>query len=189
MIEETAELQLPKHLEVRLETRLANVEGRGEVTIRDLLKSALHMRPDRILVGEVRGEEALDMLQALNTGHDGSMTTLHANTSRDVLDRIATMVLMSRVELSPVALERQMRAAIDLIVHLERFGDGSRKVVQVSEVRKDPSDGPLSDLFVFTRHGPDEPGLLLPTGARPAFLERLKLRGVEIPDHLFVASP
>ena len=97
VIEETAELQLPKHLEVRLETRLANVEGRGEVTIRDLLKSALHMRPDRILVGEVRGKEALDMLQALNTGHDGSMTTLHANTAYDVLDRIATMVLMSRV--------------------------------------------------------------------------------------------
>lgn len=187
VVEETAELQLPQHHLTRLETKPASVEGRAEVTIRHLLRNALHMRPDRILLGEVRGEEALDMLQAMTTGHDGSMTTLHANAPLDVLDRIATWALMSRLDLSSEAVERQVRSAIDLIVHLERFGDGSRRVTHVSEVRKDHAETPLLDLFVLMSHGP-EAFSLLPTGARSAFHERLARRGVDIPDHLF-ASP
>lgn len=190
VIEDTAELQLNQHQVVRLETRPASIEGRGEITIRNLLKNAFHMRPDRIFVGEVRGEEALDMLQAMNTGHDGSMTTLHANTPLDVLDRIETMALLSRIDLSSVAVERQVRSAIDLIVHLERFPDGSRRVTHISEVRKgrEASDAPLLELFTLVPIGTDLRGVLTPTGTRPAFLERLHHRGVEVPEHLLAKS-
>jgi len=187
IIEETAELQLPHQHVVRLETRLPNVEGRGEVTIRHLLKNALHMSPDRILVGEVRGEETLDMLQAMHTGHDGSMTTVHANDPRDALDRLVTLALMSSVELSTIVVERQVRSGIDLVVHLERFADGSRKVTHVTEVRHDVAERTLVDLFVLTAERSGGPQLLA-TGQRPAFLERLARRGIEVPARLFATQ-
>ena len=174
VIEDTAEIELSNERHVaRLETRPPNVEWRGEVTIRHLVKNALHMRPDRILVGEVRGEEALVMLQAMNTGHDGSMTTLHANSPLDVLDRIEMMALMSRADLSHIAVERQVRSAVDLIVHMERWADGSRRLTQIASVRKgrDVSGGPLVELF--TRISRDFNSSLGVTDAKKQFVEQL----------------
>ena len=182
LIEDTAELQLGKHHAVRFETRPPNVEGRGEITIRGLLRNALHMRPDRIFVGEVRGEEVLDMLQAMNTGHDGSMTTVHANSPADVLDRITTMALMARADLSSQAIERQVHSAVDLVIHQERFSDGTRKVTHISEVHSSTDRTPLVDLFLLTKHPREAVERLLPTGARPSFIERLAKRGLTIPD-------
>ena len=191
-IEDAAELQLKQSHLVRLETRPPNIEGRGEVTARDLVRNALRMRPDRIIVGEVRGGEALDMLQAMNTGHDGSLSTLHANSPRDALARSETMVLMAGIELPVRAIREQAASAVDLLVHLSRLRDGSRRITQVCEVNGMEGDViTLSDLFVFDyarrdrRGGPLHAGTAGPTGLRPRFADRLQDFGIELPASLF----
>jgi pilus assembly protein CpaF len=190
-IEDAAELQLKQEHLVRLETRPPNIEGRGEVKARDLVRNALRMRPDRIIVGEVRGGEALDMLQAMNTGHDGSLSTLHANAPRDALARLETMVLMAGVELPVRAIREQAASAVDMLVHLSRLRDGSRRVTQVCEVNGMEGDViTLSDLYLFDyRAGVDEDGrfagTIIPTGLRPRFAERLQDFGIELPSTLF----
>jgi pilus assembly protein CpaF len=188
-IEDAAELRLQQMHVITLETRPANVEGHGEITIRDLLRNALRMRPDRIVIGECRGPEALDMLQAMNTGHDGSLTTIHSNGPRDALSRIETMVLMSGADLPLRAIREQVAAAIDLVVYVERMQDGTRKITQISEVRGYESDLiTMQDLFVFQRDGFDGQrvlGALRPTGIRPAFSEQLTSRGLDLPLHWF----
>jgi pilus assembly protein CpaF len=191
-IEDAAELKLDQRHVLRLECRPRNIEGGGEVTIRDLVRNSLRMRPDRIVVGEVRGAEALDMLQALNTGHDGSLSTLHANSPRDGLARLETMVLMSGYDLPLRAIRQQIAAALDLVVHLERLRDGSRKVVSITEVQRMESDViTLQELFHF-RVEPVGPGRsvvgqLVGTGLRPTFLEKFEKRGIGIPE--WVAGP
>ena len=194
VMEDTAELQFRDHHVVRLETRPPSLTGMAEVTMRDLLKNALHMRPDRIIVGEVRGEEALEMLQAMNTGHDGCMVTVHANTPADVLPRIETMALMMRLDLSAGAIRRQIVSAMDLIVHLERFSDGSRKVVSVVEVAKDTEGvgkDALRELFTFHGNTVDAAGRtqgrILPTGLRPQpdLLARFERSQVALPSAVF----
>jgi pilus assembly protein CpaF len=191
-IEDAAELRLQQPHVVRLEHRPRNIEGKGEVTIRDLVRNALRMRPDRIVVGEVRGGEALDMLQAMNTGHDGSISTIHANSPRDVLSRLETMTLMAGMELTIRAVREQIASAINMIVHQARLKDGSRRVTQITEIVGMEGDVITSqDLFLFDfRAGVDEHGRVLgeihPTGLRPHFLERLKDRGVELPAGLFM---
>jgi pilus assembly protein CpaF len=190
-IEDAAELQLKQSHLVRLETRPPNIEGRGEVTARDLVRNALRMRPDRIIVGEVRGGEALDMLQAMNTGHDGSLSTLHANSPRDALARLETMVLMAGIELPVRAIREQAASAVDLLVHLTRLRDGTRRVTQVCEVNGMEGDViTLSDLFVFDfKAGMDDEGWFAgtvgPTGLRPRFADRLRDHGIELPAALF----
>jgi pilus assembly protein CpaF len=190
-IEDAAELQLKQSHFVRLESRPPNIEGRGEVTARDLVRNALRMRPDRIIVGEVRGGEALDMLQAMNTGHDGSLSTLHANAPRDALARLETMVLMAGIELPLRAIREQAASAVDLLVHLSRLRDGTRRVTRVCEVNGMEGDVvTLSDLFVFDfSTGHDEDGRLMgsvaPTGLRPRFADRLRDHGIELPASLF----
>ncbi len=189
-IEDAAELQLHQEHLVRLEARPQNMEGKGDVTIRDLVRNALRMRPDRIIVGEVRGAEALDMLQAMNTGHDGSLSTLHANSPRDALTRLETMTLMAGMDLPLRAVRDQVASALDLIVHLERLRDGSRRVTQITEVvGMEGEVVTISDLFAFDfaagldadgRHR----GRLLPTGLRPTFTERLRDLGIELPARL-----
>ncbi|MGH2773284.1 MAG: CpaF family protein [Actinomycetota bacterium] len=170
-IEEAAELRLKHDNVVSLEARPANIEGKGEVTVRDLVRNALRMRPDRIIVGEVRGGEALDMLQAMNTGHEGSLSTVHANSPGDLLVRLEAMVMMAELGLSSAPIRQQIAAALDLIVHTARFPDGSRKVVKISEVRGLDDGGlVLADVFAFRRSGPDEAGRItgqFRTGARP----------------------
>jgi pilus assembly protein CpaF len=194
-IEDAAELRLQQPHIVSLEYRPPNIEGRGEVTIRDLVRNALRMRPDRIVVGEVRGGEALDMLQAMNTGHDGSISTIHANTPRDVLSRLETMVLMAGTELTVRAVREQIAAAIDLIVHISRLPDGSRRLTNVTELVGMEGDAvTLQDLFVFDYSaGVDEHGRnlgrLWATGLRPHFVERVADRGVHIPPTLFAPMP
>src|SRR6266550_862127 len=184
-IEDAAELRLQQIHVITLEARPANVEGHGEVSIRDLLRNALRMRPDRIVVGECRGPEALDMLQAMNTGHDGSLTTIHSNGPRDALARIETMVLMSGADLPLRAIREQVVAAVDLVVFIERMQDGTRKITQISEVRGYESElVTMQDLFVFQRDGFDGQrvlGQLRPTGIRPGFSERLTSRGLDLP--------
>lgn len=186
-IEDAAELQLHQEHVLRLESRPANIEGRGQVTVRDLVRNSLRMRPDRIVIGEVRDGAALDMLQAMNTGHDGSMTTVHANSPRDSLARIETMVLMSGMELPVRAIREQTAAAIDVIIHQTRLKDGSRRVTHITEVLGLDGDViTLQDLFVFDfKAGVDEfgryRGTLQPTGLRPRFLDRLAEIGVEVP--------
>jgi len=193
-IEDAAELRLQQPHVVRLESRPPNIEGRGEVAIRDLVRNALRMRPDRIVVGEVRGGEALDMLQAMNTGHDGSISTVHANSPRDVLSRLETMTLMAGMDLTVRAVREQMAAAINLIVHLARLKDGTRRVTHITEVVGMEGDIiTLQDVFLFDyRAGMDELGRFLgqlkPTGLRPQFLERLKDRGVTVPPDVFVSG-
>ncbi|MDH4169935.1 MAG: CpaF family protein [Acidimicrobiia bacterium] len=190
-IEDAVELKLNQTHVVRLEARPPNIEGKGQVTIRDLVRNSLRMRPDRIVVGEVRGGEALDMLQAMNTGHEGSMSTLHANTPRDALARIETMVLMAGFDLPVRAIREQISSALDVIVHLSRLRDGSRRVTKVVEV--DGMEGEtitLSDLFSFDYEaGRDAGGRYLgqlePTGLRPRFSEHLAEQGIELPDGLF----
>ena len=189
-IEDAAELQLDQHHVVRLETRPPNIEGKGEIRIRDLVRNALRMRPDRIIVGEVRGGEALDMLQAMNTGHDGSLSTLHANSPRDALSRLETMVLMAGIDLPMRAIREQIASALDLIVHLTRLRDGTRRVTQISEV--DGIEGDvvtLSDLFAFDHHAPNEAtggtGIIRPTGIRPKLSERLAERNITLDAGLF----
>ncbi len=190
-IEDAAELRLQQPHIVRLEARPPNIEGRGEVTIRDLVRNALRMRPDRIVVGEVRGGEALDMLQAMNTGHDGSISTIHANSPRDVLSRLETMTLMAGMELSQRAIREQVASAINVIMHQARLKDGSRRVTHVTEVVGMEGDViTLQDVFLFDyKAGVDEQGrvrgTLQPTGLRPYFIDKLKDRGIDLPPSLF----
>jgi pilus assembly protein CpaF len=189
-IEDPAELQLRQRHVIRLETRPPNIEGRGQVTQRDLLRNALRMRPDRIIIGEVRGGEAFDMLQAMNTGHEGSLTTVHANSPRDALSRIENMVLMAGLDLPVRAIREQMASALNLLVHLSRMRDGSRRVVQVSEVvGMEGQIITLQDLFRFEQEGigPDGRliGRLVPTGLRPRCVDRFAFYGVSISPTLF----
>ena len=191
-IEDTAELQLKQEHIVRMEYRPPNTEGKGEVTIRRLVINALRMRPDRIVVGEVRGGEALDMLQAMNTGHDGSLTTVHSNSPRDTLRRIETMVLMAGMDLPLRAIREQIASAIDLVVHLERLRDGTRRVTQVSEVQGMESDNVImQDIFMFEQTGMQNGrvlGALKPTGLRPKFADKFALNNIELPAEVF-ATP
>jgi pilus assembly protein CpaF len=192
-IEDPAELQIIHDDWVSLETRPANIEGKGQVVQRDLVKNALRMRPDRILVGECRAGEAFDMLQAMNTGHDGSLTTVHANTPRDALARIENMVLMA-VDLPVQAIREQIASGINLIVHLSRMQDGSRKVTHISEiVGMQGSVVSMHDIFLFQGRGMDSNqrvlGQLLPTGLRPHFMERLGQYGQELPHETFLTVP
>jgi pilus assembly protein CpaF len=185
-IEDAAELKLAQRHVLRLECRPKNIEGGGEVTIRDLVRNSLRMRPDRIVVGEVRGPEALDMLQALNTGHDGSLSTLHANSPRDALSRVETMVLMAGYDLPIRAIRQQIASAIDVILQLERMHDGSRKVTSITEVQRMESDViTLQELFSFHLDGGTSGrtvvGNLVSTGLRPGFLEKFERRGVTMP--------
>ena len=190
-IEDAKELQLHQHHVLPLEARPPNIEGKGEVTIRDLVRNALRMRPDRIVVGEVRGGEALDMLQAMNTGHDGSITTVHSNSPRDTLSRIETMTLMAGMELPVRVIREQMASALDLIVHLQRLRDGTRRVVQVSEVMGMEGDVVvLQDIYLFDYGtGIDEEGKFLgglkSNGIRPSFSERLADYGIALEPSLF----
>lgn len=192
-IEDAAELQLQQDHIVRLETKPASLEGKGQVTIRDLVRNSLRMRPDRIVVGECRGGETLDMLQAMNTGHDGSLTTLHANTPRDALSRLETMVLMAGMDLPVKVIRQQVSAAIDLIVQQTRLKDGSRKVTAISEVAGMEGDTiVLTDIFRFeqTSQTPDGKiiGQLKPTGIRPLFTPRLENAGFKLPPEVFGAN-
>jgi pilus assembly protein CpaF len=190
-IEDAAELQLRQDHVIRLEARPANLEKRGEVTIRDLVRNGLRMRPDRIIVGEVRDAATLDMLQAMNTGHDGSITTIHSNSPRDSLSRMETMVMMAGVELTQRAIREQMSSAIDLIVHQARLKDGSRRITHITEVQDMQGEVvALQDVFKFDFNaGTDERGysrgLLRPTGLRPMFLNRLADRGVQVSPAIF----
>ena len=189
-IEDSAELQMKQEHVVRLETRPPNIEGRGEVTQRDLVRNTLRMRPDRIILGEVRGGEALDMLQAMNTGHDGSLSTIHSNTTRDALARLETMVLMAGMDLPERAIREQVASALNLVVHLSRMSDGTRKIVQISEITG--MEGPtivMQDIFKFEKKGIGADGRVLgefqPTGVRPWFMEKLKVSGFDLPPHIF----
>jgi len=188
-IEDAAELRLQQVHVLTLESRPPNIEGTGAVAIRDLLRNSLRMRPDRIVVGECRGGEALDMLQAMNTGHEGSMTTVHANSPRDAISRIETMVLMAGAELPLRAIREQIASAVDLVVYIERIQDGSRRITQVSEVGNLQGDVvTMSDIFVFESEGMQDGkvvGSLRPTGVRPAFGTKLMERGIELPAHWF----
>ncbi len=190
-IEDAVELQLHQEHVIRLESRPPNIEGKGEVTIRDLVRNALRMRPDRIVVGEVRGGEALDMLQAMNTGHDGSLSTVHANSPRDVLSRLETMVLMSGMDLPVRAIREQISSAIDLIIHQARLRDGTRRITHVTEVQGMEGDIiTLQDLFLFDfSMGVDEngrfKGTIKSTGIRPKFMQKLQNLGITLPVDIF----
>jgi pilus assembly protein CpaF len=189
-IEDAAELQLHQDHVVRLETRPANIEGKGAVRQRQLVINSLRMRPDRIIVGEVRGEEALDMLQAMNTGHDGSLTTIHANSPRDALGRLETMVAMANLNLPEAATRRQIASALDLVVQLSRMSDGSRKVINISEITGLEGEMvTMQELFTFKKMGIGENGAVLgefvATGIRPKFSERLAVSGVRLPTSMF----
>jgi pilus assembly protein CpaF len=189
-IEDSAELLLQQPHVVRLETRPPNIEGRGEVTQRNLLRNALRMRPDRIIVGEVRGDESIDMLQAMNTGHDGGMTTIHANTPRDALARLETMIAMANLRISDKAMRQQISSAINLIIQVSRMGDGSRKVVSVSEIIGMEGDIiTMQEIYRFIRTGVGPRGEVMgqfrPTGIRPRFSERLEQHGFKLPPNIF----
>lgn len=192
-IEDAAELRLQQEHVVTLESRPANIEGSGEITIRDLVKNALRMRPDRIIVGEVRGGEALDMLQAMNTGHDGSLTTAHANNPRDALSRLETMVLMAGFEMPIRAIREQVSSAIELILQQSRLKDGSRKITYITEVQHMEGDViTTQDLFRFEQTGMDENGKLIghfvSTGMQPGFMDKFQVNGVSLPDDFFMAE-
>jgi pilus assembly protein CpaF len=189
-IEDAAELQLQQRHVIRLESRPRNIEGEGEVSIRQLLRNSLRMRPDRIIVGEIRGAETVDMLQAMNTGHDGSLCTVHSNSPRDALHRIETMVLMAGIELPVRAIRQQSSSALDLIVHIDRLDDGSRRVTSITEVQRMESDViTLQDLFEFKVESvaPDRTitGQLYATGLRPIFTHKFERRGITLPQELF----
>jgi len=189
-IEDAAELQFNQEHVVRLETRPPNIEGKGSVQQRQLVINALRMRPDRIIVGEVRGEEALDMLQAMNTGHDGSLTTIHANSPRDALSRLETMVAMSNLNLPENAMRRQIASALDVVIQVSRMSDGTRKVVSIAEITGMEGDVvTMQDVFVFRKRGIRENGEVLgdflPTGIRPKFSERLLVTGIQLPMSMF----
>lgn len=192
-IEDSAELQLKQEHVVRLETRPPNIEGRGEVTQRDLVRNSLRMRPDRIIIGEVRGGEALDMLQAMNTGHDGSLSTLHSNTARDALARLETMVLMAGMDLPERAIREQISSAINVVIHLSRLSDGSRKIVSISEITgMEGNTIVMQDIFRYEKRGIGQDGKVIgefvPTGVRPWFMEKFKVSGFDIPTHYFERS-
>jgi pilus assembly protein CpaF len=185
-IEDSAELQLQQPHVVRLETRPSNIEGKGEVSQRDLVKNALRMRPDRIVIGEVRGGEAIDMLQAMNTGHDGSLTTIHANTPRDSLARLETMIQMTGMRLSDRAMRQQIASAVDLVIQVARLTDGTRRITSISEVTgMEGETVTMQEIFLFERTGIDPMGKVLgrfrSTGVRPRFAERLKQYGMQLP--------
>ncbi len=189
-VEDAAELQLHQDHVVRLETRPANIEGKGAVQQRQLVINSLRMRPDRIIVGEVRGEEALDMLQAMNTGHDGSLTTIHANTPRDALSRLETMVAMGSLNIPESALRRQIASAIDVVVQVSRLSDGTRKVIALAEITGMEGDiVSMQDIFVFRKRGIRDNGEVLgefvPTGIRPKFAEKLQVSGIQLPVSMF----
>lgn len=191
-IEDAAELKLNQKYVVRMETRMPNIDGRGAVTTRDLVRNALRMRPDRIIVGEVRTGEALDMLQAMNTGHDGSITTLHANSPRDAISRLETMAMMAGLEIPMLALRTQIAAAIDLIIHMERLSDGTRKVTKITEVPRMEGDiVTLSDIFKFDQTGVASNGKVLgemeATGLRPLFTPRLEATGIKLRSEIYGA--
>jgi pilus assembly protein CpaF len=192
-IEDAAELKLQQDHVLRLETKAPNIEGKNAVTLRELVRNSLRMRPDRIVVGEVRGGEALDMLQALNTGHDGSLTTLHANTPRDAISRLETMCLMSGMDLPMRALREQIASAIDLIIQIARLRDGSRKVTYITEVSGMEGDMiTMTDIFKFEQTGIDKEGKILgmikPTGIRPLFSPRLEASGFKLSPDVFGAN-
>jgi pilus assembly protein CpaF len=189
-IEDSAELQLQQPHIVRLETRPPNIEGRGEVTQRDLVKNALRMRPDRIVIGEVRGGEAIDMLQAMNTGHDGSLTTVHANTPRDAVARLETMIQMTGMRLSDRAMRQQIASALDVVIQAARLSDGSRRITSISEITGMEGETiTMQEIFQFERKGVDKDGKVIgrfrPTGVRPRFAERLKQYGMQLPRIFF----
>jgi pilus assembly protein CpaF len=189
-IEDSAELQLQQPHVVRLETRPPNIEGKGEVTQRELVKNTLRMRPDRIVLGEVRGGEALDMLQAMNTGHEGSLTTIHANTTKDALMRLETMVAMAGLDLPDKAIRQQVASAIDIMIQVNRLPDGKRKIVQIAELTG--MEGEIltaQDIFTFDQQGVDENGSVFgvfrATGIRPSCVERMDAYGVRLPEGIF----
>ncbi len=188
-IENAAELQLRQEHVVTLESRPPNIEGRGEITIRQLVINALRMRPDRIIVGEIRDEAALDMLQAMNTGHDGSMTTAHSNSPRDTLSRMETMVMMAGMELPARAIREQIASAVDLVIHQERMRDGTRKVVNITEITGMEGDViTMTDIFVFEQSGFEGGkviGRLRPTGLRPKFMDKIDASGIHLPPSIF----
>ena len=193
-IEDAAELRLNQRHVLRLEARPKNIEGEGEIAIRELVRNSLRMRPERIIVGEVRGAEALDMLQAMNTGHDGSLSTVHANAPRDALARIETMVLMAGYDLPVRAIRQQVSSALDMIVHIERMEDGSRRTTAIAEVQRMESDViTMQDIFEFKidSFAPDGTinGKLQPTGLRPIFLDKFAKRGIDLPAGLFSHRP
>jgi pilus assembly protein CpaF len=189
-VEDAAELQLAQEHVVRLETRPPNIEGKGAIAQRQLVINCLRMRPDRIIVGEVRGEEALDMLQAMNTGHDGSLTTIHANTTRDALARLETMVAMANLHIPESAIRRQIASAIDVVIQVSRLSDGTRKVVSVSEITgMEGSVVTMQDIFTFRKRGISENGRVVgdfgASGVRPKFAERLLVAGIHLPTDMF----
>jgi pilus assembly protein CpaF len=189
-IEDSAELQLKQEHVVRLETRPANIEGTGRIAQRDLVINSLRMRPDRIVVGEVRGAESLDMLQAMNTGHDGSLTTVHANTPRDALSRVETMVAMAGLDMPQRSVRSQIASAIDVVIQLSRLSDGRRKLVSLQEITGMEGEiVTMQEIFTFERHGIDSErnvlGEIVPTGVRPKFAEKLKLSGYSLAADLF----
>src|SRR5947209_228902 len=192
-IEDSAELQLQQDHVVRLETRPPNIEGQGAISQRDLVRNALRMRPDRIVVGEVRGAEVLDMLQAMNTGHDGSLSTIHANSTRDALSRVETMVLMPRISLPVRAMRDYIASALDLVIHVSRLSDGTRKVVRVTEIVGMEEDVVTTqDIFTFDQEGIDSDGRVIgfhrATGVRPKFTERLSRAGIHLGSEVFDPS-
>jgi pilus assembly protein CpaF len=189
-IEDSAELQLQQEHVCRLETRPANVEGKGEITARDLVKNCLRMRPDRVIVGEVRGAEVIDMLQAMNTGHEGSMTTIHANMARDALLRLETMISLSGITIQEKAMRQMISSSINVVIQLVRHSDGCRRMVSLSEIVGMESNViSMQDIFVFERHGMNDQGMIMgrfiATGVRPRFVERCRLFGFQLPDGIF----
>jgi pilus assembly protein CpaF len=189
-IEDSAELKLQQEHVVRLETRPPNIEGQGSVTARELVRNALRMRPDRIVVGEVRGGEALDMMQAMNTGHDGSISTIHANSARDALSRLETMMLMAGINLPERALREQVASALDVIIQLTRMSDGSRKVVEFAELTgMEGSTITTQTIFKFEQRGVENGkvvGEFVATGVMPSFMDRLERHGFRIPNTHFL---
>jgi pilus assembly protein CpaF len=189
-IEDSAELQLQQEHVVRLETRPANIEGHGEVTLRDLVRNALRMRPDRIVVGEVRGGEALDMMQAMNTGHDGSLTTVHANSPRDALSRLETMMSMAGLEIPDKAIRQQVASAVDIVIQLARLSDGSRRLISLSELTGIEGDTvSMQEIFRYAQQGVDDRGRVIgrfgPTGIRPRCADRIRAHGMELDAEMF----
>jgi pilus assembly protein CpaF len=189
-IEDSAELQIQQENVVRLETRPPNVEGKGAVRQRELLINSLRMRPDRIVIGEIRGEEAFDMLQAMNTGHEGSMTTVHANTCRDALARLESMVAMANFNLQEKAVRQQIASAIGIVVQIARMSDGTRRVINIAEITGMESDTiSMQDIFTFVRRGVGPSGKVVgtfrPSGIRPKFMEKLRVAGILLPAEIF----
>jgi pilus assembly protein CpaF len=190
-IEDAAELRLHQNHWIRLESRPANIENKGAITIRDLFRNTLRMRPDRVIIGECRGIETLDMLQAMNTGHDGSMTTIHANSTQDVLSRLDSMILMSGVDLPLRSIREMIASAIDVIVHTARLSDGTRKITQISEITgmKDEVHIDVRDVFVFRQTGVDKQHMVLgkfqATGYIPSFVEEMKVKGITLSEGVF----